>query len=503
MKFASPDASVISVSFDLATVHETLIMAAEKTKRPLPAKVVAMKARKRQKLDNGPAKNRELPTKVAPKAKVRLDDLVWKEVAMPDRLEDVEGFFGLEEIDDVEIVRESNGKISFAASGNHVTPVEPQPDGDSGEDDFTGFSDDEARSSAPAQVEKKTKKGPVSSEKKSKKEPSAKKTKPISSKREPNGVSTQAFTDILDDVKDEGVDIEAWRELDLSQDTLSSLSKMKFSKPTPIQSAAIPEIAAGHDVIGKASTGSGKTLAFGIPIFERFLEMQQHRNAQAKKAKDKVQKPPVALILSPTRELAHQITTHLTNLCSGLPTTQPSIATVTGGLSVQKQQRQLKTADIIVGTPGRLWEVISEGHGIAKWLKKLQFLVLDEADRLLSQGHFKELEEILSILERKDDVEGEDESDEEGAEANSPEDQRPRQTLVFSATFHKGLQQKLAGKAKFGSGAMDKKESMEYLLTKLKFHDGKPKYIDVNPVNQMATGLKEGLVECAGTEKVW
>ena len=85
---------------------------------------------------------------------------------------------------------------------------------------------------------------------------------------------------------------------------------------------------------------------------------------------------------------------------------------------------------------------------------------------------------------------------EEGDQENIP----PRQTLVFSATFAKGLQQKLAGKGKYG--LMDDKESMEYLLKKLNFREEKPKFVDVNPISQMAEGLKEGMVECAGTEKV-
>jgi ATP-dependent RNA helicase DDX24/MAK5 len=121
--------------------------------------------------------------------------------------------------------------------------------------------------------------------------------------------------------------------------------------------------------------------------------------------------------------------------------------------------------------------------------------VVDEADRLLSQGNYKELGEILKILEK----------DEPAADEGPEIDAAPeveRQTLVFSATFQKGLQQKLAGKAKAGSGdLMNKQQSMEYLLKKLKFREEKPKFIDANPSSQMASKLKEGLIECAGTEK--
>lgn len=258
--------------------------------------------------------------------------------------------------------------------------------------------------------------------------------------------------------EDNEVDLSEWAALDLSSEILTALSKLRFTQPTPIQANAIPEILAGHDVIGKASTGSGKTLAFGIPVVERWLEEQ--RNGK------KDEKVPTALILSPTRELAHQLTQHLTALCKGL-SDAPRIVAVTGGLSIQKQQRQLENADIIIGTPGRLWEVMSS---MIKSLN-VKVLVVDEADRMLTDGHFKETDDIISALDRNGE----------------------RQTLVFSATLAKGLQQKLSGKAKFGD------TGMEYLMKKLQLKD--PKLVDVAK-KQMAAGLKEGMIECGGTEKV-
>jgi ATP-dependent RNA helicase DDX24/MAK5 len=292
----------------------------------------------------------------------------------------------------------------------------------------------------------------------------------------------QALEEDNDD--NDGIDVSAWSELDLSGNVLSALSKLGFPKPTPIQSAAIPEILAGHDVVGKASTGSGKTLAFAIPIIESWLQIYGEMDEDD----EKTARPPTALILSPTRELAHQLTEHITALCKGMDRS-PWVAAVTGGLSVQKQQRQLAKADIIIGTPGRLWEVMSSSIELSASLKKIKFLVIDEADRLLTEGHFKEADEILTALDRRQDAQ-------EGDDDKIP----TRQTLIFSATFHKGLQQKLAGKGK--QGLMDDNESMEYLLKKLNFREDKPKFVDVNPVSQMAEGLKEGLVECAGTEKV-
>lgn len=301
--------------------------------------------------------------------------------------------------------------------------------------------------------------------------------------------------------------VTAWQFLRLSSQTLSSLSRLRFSSPTPIQAFAIPEILNGHDVIGKAVTGSGKTLAFGIPILEHFLRTRALEAHQITASKAKKQRyPPVALILSPTRELAHQISSHLNDLCSDPLLMGPSIVTLTGGLSLQKQERLLANADILIGTPGRLWEMISGGHGLKKWLRNTKYLVIDEADRLLSEGHFQEMEEILNALDRIDDGDQNSHAngDEDGVNDRhiGSEADTGRQTLVFSATFQKDLQQKLAGKSKAGGELMDKRESMEYLLKKLKFREEKPKFVDVNPISQMASTLKEGIVECAGLEKV-
>ena len=238
-------------------------------------------------------------------------------------------------------------------------------------------------------------------------------------------------------------------------------------------------------MIGKASTGSGKTLAFSIPIVDKWLESSEdgpHSEAESK--------GPLALILSPTRELAHQLTDHIKNLCTGLPNS-PNVCSVTGGLSVHKQQRQLAKADIVVGTPGRLWEVLNSSSELMNSFKVISYLVVDEADRLLTEGHFQEASEIFNALDRVEVDEGDD-VDETA--------RTPRQTLVFSATFHKGLQQKLAGKGRYH--LMSKEDSMEYLLKKLNFREEKPKFIDVNPVSQMAEGLKEGLIECGAMEKV-
>jgi ATP-dependent RNA helicase DDX24/MAK5 len=468
-------------------------MAAEK--RALPANVAAMKERKRRKLEGGAGNGKPPPAKKA-KTQRRVEELAWKGVSMPDRMDDYEGFFGLEEVDDVEVVRDAaTGKISFLAkaekdeeNGGQEGEYAEEANGvGEGEDEeWLGFGDDEGQSedTAPPQ------------ERKSKTKAKSAKTKsaPVKEAGSDEKTSSRTTFAALDDEADEvDTDVSAWRPLKLSPDTLAPLAKLRFAKPTPIQEAAIPEILAGHDVVGKASTGSGKTLAFGIPILERFLEIRSTpRKAKGPKA-------PLALILSPTRELAHQLSKHLSALCSHDTFDGPAIATLTGGLSVQKQQRLLKDADIVVGTPGRLWEVISSGQGTIKAIQQIQFLVVDEADRLLSEGHFKEVEEILNALDREEEN---DEDGEDSEEATAASEKAERQTLVFSATFDRGLQRKLAGKAgKSGGDLMNNKESLEYLLSKINFREDKPKFVDVNPVNKLATGLQEGLIECGGTEK--
>ncbi|SZF05563.1 unnamed protein product [Blumeria hordei] len=405
---------------------------------------------------------------------VALDALPWNQVPLPDNIDDAEGFYGLEEIDGVNVIRDGNIlKFTAAAVSTGLDEVE-----------FEGFSDN--ASSKDTQEKKST--IPLS-QKSSKKQISRKEKVVKNTAKDPDiakETKENLFSSLPDITDNADIDLSGWVALDLSSSLLSALSKLGFSKPTVIQSTAIPEILAGHDVVGKASTGSGKTLAFAIPIVESWLEA----NYKVNKSEDSKSRLPIALILSPTRELAHQLTTHIKCLCQDFPNTL-NIATVTGGLSVQKQHRQISNADIIIGTPGRLWEVISSDQKILEAFQHVKFLVIDEADRLLTEGHFKEAEDILNALDRQ---QGQDEaSDKE--ERSLP----TRQTLVFSATFDKGLQQKLTGKGKHGM--VNESNSMEYLFRKLNFREDNPKFIDANPNSQMASGLKEGIIECSGIEK--
>ena len=400
-------------------------------------------------------------------------------------------------------------------------PQAPEASGSGGEEEWEGFefvAVEEKSSNAAGKIA-----GPSSTKAARKAKQKARKNQKQTNQKEPldnqSRISqTKNAFEALNDVNSVEVDgkaelshvllkfvslkdiVSAWQPLGLSSYTLSALARLKFTSPTPIQESAIPAILDGHDVIGKAVTGSGKTLAFGIPILEHYLKTRIDEQPKLKPSSSSKEHryPPVALILSPTRELAHQLSSHLADLCSNTFPTNPSIATVTGGLSLHKQQRLLANADIVVGTPGRLWEVISGGHGLTNWLKKIKYLIVDEADRLLSEGHFKEMEEILDTLDRLNEDDDDDEH-----RGSCREVEIERQTLIFSATFQRDLQQKLAGKGKpSSSGPMGNQESMEYLLKRLKFREDMPQFIDANPISQMASNLKEGIVECAGLEKV-
>ncbi|KAE8356453.1 P-loop containing nucleoside triphosphate hydrolase protein [Aspergillus coremiiformis] len=431
---------------------------------------------------------------------VGVEDLNWKEVALPDRLEDAGGFFGLEEIEGVDIIRpKGNGEVQFKAKAGKpkksiLKKKDPSEEEAQFDDEWEGFNDDDqtAPQDQPKEAEHKPDKS-VTEKKKAKKE---KKVKAVieDDKSLQAGLS---FAALQDEEEDDGADISAWESLGLSPEILTGLSKMKFTTPTSVQKACIPPILDGHDVIGKASTGSGKTLAFGLPIIEHYLEKLR---SKTQTDSEKTESTPIALILSPTRELAHQLAKHIGEVISHAPGINARIALLTGGLSMQKQQRVLAGADIVIGTPGRVWEVLSSGQGLIRKMQAIKFLVVDEADRLLSEGHFKEAHEILAALDRIEDGGFPDDSSDKSDEETDPKSQR--QILVFSATFHRDLQQKLAGKGKWtGGDIMSQKESMEYLLQKLNFREEKPKFIDVNPVSQMAENLKEGIVECAAMEK--
>jgi superfamily II DNA/RNA helicase len=150
------------------------------------------------------------------------------------------------------------------------------------------------------------------------------------------------------------------------------------------------------DVIGAAQTGSGKTLAFGLPIIQVLL---QEREALAAAGREDPHAGKLrALVICPTRELALQVAQHISEVSKPCGV---RVAAIVGGLAQVKQERVLALSpQVVVATPGRLWELMREGQPLLSDFSHLSFLVLDEADRMLAQGHFQELTSILDQVPR-------------------------------------------------------------------------------------------------------
>ncbi|XP_012061748.1 PREDICTED: probable ATP-dependent RNA helicase DDX55 homolog [Atta cephalotes] len=184
---------------------------------------------------------------------------------------------------------------------------------------------------------------------------------------------------------------QKWEKLDvrLSDSVLETLKQLGFFNMTPVQVACIPLLLNGKDVAAEAVTGSGKTLAFLIPL----LEMLQKRNEKWKTME------VGAIIVSPTRELAIQISEILEEFLKRIPLLKQVL--LVGGVTLQKDAEKLKKgANIIVATPGRLKDILSNYINLGLCIKSLEFLVLDEADRLLDLGFSATLDSILSYLPR-------------------------------------------------------------------------------------------------------
>ena len=182
--------------------------------------------------------------------------------------------------------------------------------------------------------------------------------------------------------------------LGLEPRILSALQDAGYTEPTPIQVAAIPKILAGTDVIGIAQTGTGKTAAFVLPM----LQMLCKEKLLGRRIR--------VLVLAPTRELVVQIEENVRAYARHLPV---RMATVFGGVGERPQVMALRDGtELIIATPGRLLDLTSKGHGD---FSSLDFLVLDEADRMLDMGFLPSIRRIVKSLPKK------------------------RQTLLFSATL--------------------------------------------------------------------
>jgi len=190
---------------------------------------------------------------------------------------------------------------------------------------------------------------------------------------------------------------QTFTALGLSAPLLRAIEASGYTTPTPVQAQAIPEVLAGHDLMVCAQTGTGKTAAFMLPALQRLAEDTQRRSVSA----------PRILVLTPTRELAQQVTEAA--ITYGKFMRQVRIAAVVGGVSYIQQNRALSQAlDILIATPGRLIDQLERRRVD---LSRLELLVLDEADRMLDMGFVEAVERIAKA---------------------SP---ATRQTLLFSATL--------------------------------------------------------------------
>jgi ATP-dependent RNA helicase RhlE len=171
--------------------------------------------------------------------------------------------------------------------------------------------------------------------------------------------------------------------LGLDEPLLRAIVELSYEVPTPVQRAAIPAILGGRDVWASAHTGSGKTAAFVLPILQRLSAAPRESSGVR------------ALVLVPTRELALQIEDAARSLQRYLPAAL-EVCVAVGGLSINPQMMALRGgADLLVATPGRLLDLVAKN---ALRLSRLETLVLDEADRMFSQGFAKELAEVLALL---------------------------------------------------------------------------------------------------------
>lgn len=198
--------------------------------------------------------------------------------------------------------------------------------------------------------------------------------------------------------------IKNWPQCGVSSKILNILKKNGYEKPTPIQAQAIPVVMSGRDIIGIAKTGSGKTMAFLLPLFRHIADQEELEEGDG----------PIAILMTPTRELCMQIGRECKKFSKG---TNVRTVCVYGGTGISEQIAELKRgAEIIVCTPGRMIDMLAANSGKVTNLKRITFLVLDEADRMFDMGFEPQVMRVM-------------------------ENCRPdRQTVMFSATFPRQME---------------------------------------------------------------
>ncbi|KAJ8318546.1 hypothetical protein KUTeg_003637 [Tegillarca granosa] len=198
--------------------------------------------------------------------------------------------------------------------------------------------------------------------------------------------------------------IKTWAHCGCSKKVMDSLKKHGYEKPTPIQAQAIPAVMSGRDMIGIAKTGSGKTLAFILPMFRHILDQPELDEDDG----------PIAVIMTPTRELAMQICSECKKFTKSLLL---KAVCVYGGTGISEQIAELKRGcEIIVCTPGRMIDMLAANNGKVTNMRRCTYVVLDEADRMFDMGFEPQVMKIMDSI-------------------------RPdRQTVMFSATFPRQME---------------------------------------------------------------
>lgn len=186
----------------------------------------------------------------------------------------------------------------------------------------------------------------------------------------------------------------------LSSEIKKSLEEAGFRKPTDIQFKSIPQILSGQDILAIAQTGTGKTAAFAIPLISMLQNKKRYQEEQQVKA----------VVMVPTRELAIQIEKVFNDI--GKYTGVQTISII-GGVDIDPQLKKLNDgADILIATPGRIMDLVHKSH---LNLKKIDYLVLDEADHMLDKGFYQDIQKLITFLPRR------------------------RQTMFFSATINETI----------------------------------------------------------------
>ncbi|UJR37507.1 hypothetical protein I4U23_030209 [Adineta vaga] len=264
---------------------------------------------------------------------------------------------------------------------------------------------------------------------------------------------------------------KVWSDLHVSENIIRSLVEQKFLDPTPIQRLTLPAAIRDHqDIIGAAETGSGKTLAFALPILTHMNQLLEDNEISYGQF--------ITLILTPTRELAVQIKTHIQIACRY---TKLKTAVVVGGMSTQKQERLLsQKPEIIVATPGRFWELLEENNEHITNMSNLRFLAVDETDRMIEKGHFEELEKILKLI-------------------NNDDNNQSRQKFIFSATLMLQPTDDNENKKKQKKKG-DNQDKLATLISAVGMN-AKPKIIDLTKQFGTAEKLTEARVNCSLEDK--